>query len=439
MVGKFIKYLSTAAILSIVPLQVIWLFTNYKSYEKSLYYDFELCLRESLDIELTNRVNEMKGHDALAIGVADDERVVSTNDYAVYNDFASKEYHRPIVLENVKNILEEKLYFRGIAKPLIKLEIFRTDSSFYTKKINHFVNQNAGFAKKFYSQVIPLYVDYSFGVQAVFDNPYYVVITKMFWLLLFSMIIMLFVIICLILQIRIIIKQSVISKMRQDHTYAVVHDMKTPLTEIMLAGKTINILYDENRIPPKHYLDNICNESENLKKQCDKILTIAKLNSKKITFNFSEIDTLKLFVEIADKYSFIKTKRISFEYDVKSVKVITDIDYLSEMIINLIDNSIKYSGESVKIILASYQNANNIEISVMDNGIGIPSDKRCNLYKQFERGDNSTGKSGYGLGLHYVYSVMRAMRGSMKIESELKKYTRVILTFPVRKAYNPHL
>jgi len=438
-VGKIIKYLSIAAILSIVPLQGMWLFNNYKSYEKSLYYDFELCLRESLDIELTNRINEMKGHDALAIGVADDERVVSTNDYAVYNDFASKEYHRPIVLENVKKQLEEKLYSRGVAKPIINLEIFRTDSSFYTKKINHFVNQNAGFAKKFYSQVFPLYADYSFGVQAVFYNPYHVVRTKMFWLLLFSMIIMLFVIICLILQIRIIIKQSIISKMRQDHTYAIVHDMKTPLTEIMLAGKTINLLYDENRIPPKHYLNNICNESENLKRQCDKILTIAKLNSKKISFNFSEIDIFKLFVEISDKYSFIRTKRVSFEFDVKSVKVVADIDYLSEMIVNLIDNSIKYSDDSVKIILASYQNENNIKISVTDNGLGIPSDKRCNLYKQFERGGNSSGKSGYGLGLHYVYIVMGAMKGSMKIESEVKKYTRVILTFPVRKAYIPHL
>lgn len=227
--------------------------------------------------------------------------------------------------------------------------------------------------------------------------------------------------------------------MRQDHTYAIVHDMKTPLTEIMLAGKTINLLYDENKIPPKHYLKNICNESENLKRQCDKILTIAKLNSKKISFNFSEIDIFKLFVEISDKYSFIRTKRVSFEFDVKSVKVVADIDYLSEMIINLIDNSIKYSGESVKIILASYQNENNIEISVTDNGLGIPSDKRCNLYKQFERGGNSSGKNGYGLGLHYVYIVMGAMKGSMKIESEVKKYTRVILTFPVRKAYSPHL
>jgi hypothetical protein len=155
-VGKFIKYLSTAAILSIVPLQVIWLFTNYKSYEKSLYYDFELCLRESLDIELTNRVNEMKGHDALAIGVADDERVVSTNDYAVYNDFASKEYHRPIVLENVKKILEEKLHSRGVDKPLIKLGIFQhRQLVLYAKKINYFANKNAGFAKKFYSQSNP--------------------------------------------------------------------------------------------------------------------------------------------------------------------------------------------------------------------------------------------------------------------------------------------
>jgi two-component system, OmpR family, phosphate regulon sensor histidine kinase PhoR len=437
-VGKFIKYLSFAAILSIVPLQVIWLFTNYKSYEKSLYYDFELCLRESLDIELTNRINSMKGHDALAIGVSDDERVVSTDDYSVYNDFVSKEYHRPIVLENVKKILEEKLHSRGVDKPLIKLGIFSTDSSLYAKKINYFANKNAGFAKKFYSQIIPLYADYSYGVQAVFHNPYYVVIRKMFWLLLFSMIVMLFVIICLILQIRIIIKQSVISKMRQDHTYAIVHDMKTPLTAIMLAGKTMNILYDNNKIPPKHYLDNICNESENLKRQCDKILTIAKLNSKKIAFNFSEVNVFNLFLEIADKYSFIKIKKILFEYDVKAVKVITDIDYLSEMIINLIDNSIKYSGESVKIILASCQNANNIEISVTDNGLGIPHDKKCVLYKQFERGDNATGKSGYGLGLHYVYIVMKALGGSMKIESELKKYTKIILAFPQRKAYNPH-
>ena len=288
------------------------------------------------------------------------------------------------------------------------------------------------------------------------DNPYSTFYFKMFLLVLTSSLIIVFVIYCFIRVWKMLSKVTRESNMRREHTYAMIHDMKTPLSAINLVAQDIEENVDISQSADIEQDVRILKEEcTHLNQICEMVIKVAKLESDKLQFVFEDI-VLKEFMEgVCEKFrgqtkvdDIIKDVEIEIHIE-PSEKVNADRLYLTEIVNNIIDNSIKYSKENVKISVTSRRfvqkslvNMPGIErlniwphkkfreLVIADNGIGISEKTKNILFSKFERGENTVEISGHGIGLHYVYQLMNMMGGYIKIESAEGKGTSVILGFP---------
>ena len=277
------------------------------------------------------------------------------------------------------------------------------------------------------------------AVRAVIVNPYWIAFRQMGAMLVATVLLILFVAACIVYQVRIIIKQNKIARIRQDFTYAMIHDMKTPISTISMAGHTLESgLLDSKPELRKRYFTILNEESAHLLSLSEKILTIAKLEQSRLRLVRNEVDLPKLFDELVKKFEVKTEKKATFEIDCPSLPpFLADEEYLKEAISNLIDNSLKYSGDTVRIRLSAKVEDGFIRISVRDNGWGIPLKRRKRIFEKFDRGGLEYKKdkkvSGFGLGLNYVYRVITAMGGKVELDSVEGAYSEFILSLPIEE------
>ena len=114
------------------------------------------------------------------------------------------------------------------------------------------------------------------------------------------------------------------------------------------------------------------------------------------------------------------------------VQLIADRVHILNILNNLIENSLKYSGQNVEITVIYVTSANGVEIRVSDNGIGITATDRQKIFDRFYRGNNAsdTGLPGMGLGLAYVKLLTVAHGGTISVESQIGVGTTFIITLP---------
>lgn len=311
---------------------------------------------------------------------------------------------------------------------------------------------------------------------SVDDNPYQTLFSKMWLLVLASVLIILFVIFCFIAIWRMLSKLGRESRMKKEHTYAMIHDMKTPLSAINLVAEDLEEKLLSNSPTSFSSLDTsvssdvsdtsdnsdiyhdiriLKEESSHLNKICELVIKVAKLESNKLKFVFEDI-LLREFLEgVCAKFPPSikvngKEKKVDISIDIPKDEIVNaDRLYFGEIVDNIIDNSIKYSGDSVEIKISSgkfarkslvnmpgierlhiWRNKRFIEIMIEDNGIGISESIKSKLFKKFERGENTIEISGHGIGLHYVYQLMKMIGGYVKVDGKVGSGTIVILGFP---------
>ena len=146
-------------------------------------------------------------------------------------------------------------------------------------------------------------------------------------------------------------------------------------------------------------------------------------------FNLSES-----IADLTDRYNFVlkPAERVRFAGR-KTVEVYADKASLLNAISNLIDNGLKYSGEGgvVKVYCFAFQGA--ILVSVEDRGCGIPYKERKAIFRKYYRGKQHRSESavpGFGLGLSYAGTVVRAHNGKIKVKSELGRGSRFVIVLP---------
>lgn len=133
---------------------------------------------------------------------------------------------------------------------------------------------------------------------------------------------------------------------------------------------------------------------------------------------------------------------MNFITDIKAETAYADAEYLEEVISNLIDNSIKYSGESVEIRINTAQDDRYTVLKVHDNGFGI-SDKDIHLiFRKYERAsavkrNRRKGASGFGLGLNFVDQVVEAHHGKIFVSSIEGEFTEFTIYLPLAEDKNP--
>ncbi|WP_337625949.1 HAMP domain-containing sensor histidine kinase [Phocaeicola sp.] len=284
---------------------------------------------------------------------------------------------------------------------------------------------------------LPLRKDYSIVIQAELQNSHQLFFHKIGMLLLSTTIFIFFIISCIIYQIRIIARMNKIFQIREDFTYAMIHDMKTPLSSIFTALYFLHSGRLDNKPETKEKYYTIAeNEVDHLLTLTNRVLTLSKLESHKLEMNREDVPLEPMVENLTVKFTAKAQKPVRFTADLKAPMVYADKEYLEEVLSNLMDNAIKYSKpEGVDIRIRSELNEKYTVVKVHDNGLGISEADQRTIFNKYERAaagrkKNKNRPSGFGLGLNFVQQVMHAHEGKVFVTSIEGEFTEFALLFP---------
>lgn len=222
-----------------------------------------------------------------------------------------------------------------------------------------------------------------------------------------------------------------LENIRSQFVANVSHELKTPLTSIKGFAETLK--YVEDTTTREKFLDIIDKEAERLTSLINDILILSNIeNSNKMIedeFSPSEVieDVINMFTTNVNKKEVI----INYEGN-KSVVLIGDKDKFFQMMLNLVENAIKYSVSKTIIKINSYERGGYYFIIVEDNGIGIPKEDLPRIFERFYRVDKSRAKGGTGLGLAIVKHIVKIFNGEIYVKSVLNEGTK--FTIKLRKS-----
>ena len=220
--------------------------------------------------------------------------------------------------------------------------------------------------------------------------------------------------------------------MRTEFVANVSHELKTPLTSISGFIETLkNGAIDDEKVRGR-FLDIIEIETERLFRLIEDLLSLSDIehnryHGKKDKIIISEaVKEANTMIE-----SFIKQKRICYETELeeKLPPIYGNRDWFKQMLLNLIDNAVKYTPEGGTIKTSVYRRADNIFIAVKDTGIGIPKEDISRLFERFYRVDKARSRKvgGTGLGLAIVKHIVLSFNGQIHVNSEVGKGSEFIV------------
>jgi two-component system phosphate regulon sensor histidine kinase PhoR len=229
---------------------------------------------------------------------------------------------------------------------------------------------------------------------------------------------------------------------RKDFVANVSHELKTPITAIKGFSETLLEGALEERGRAKNYVEIIKNHSERLNNLVEDLLTLSKLDRGEIYLELKDIDlreTVNLvFMTLGDK-AVSKNIRLRNDIPPDFPPIRSDRDRLIQILLNLVDNSIKFTEKGEVMVtgriiedVQSRPSAPAYEISIEDTGIGISARDIPRLGERFYRVDRARSRAlgGTGLGLAIVKHLVRVHGWQMRIESDLGKGTRVFINIP---------
>jgi len=233
-----------------------------------------------------------------------------------------------------------------------------------------------------------------------------------------------------------IIRQRKLSDIKNDFINNMTHEFKTPIATISLATSAIinpKVLNNPEQIVK--FNDMVKKENQRMHKHVEKILHQARLDRKEIELNKEEIDINDLINEACNHFSLqceeSKVDLICRPQSEDSV-ILGDEIHILNCVINMIDNSIKYSTIEPRIVVYSKDTSKGVVIGVKDNGVGLSRESQKMVFKRFYRvtHGNLHNVKGFGLGLSYVKSIVEGHRGSINLRSKLNKGTTIEMVFP---------
>ena len=421
------KIITAISLTSILALQLMWLCNTYILIRNNISEEINQILYTGMEDEAITRLNKTpKGTNIKGEAATDSIPEITYLEEGLYN----LGYY--ISIEDVDSIASTLLLEHKISSDFIlNLINPKTREVLQQSKKGNFCLWNA-----IHSKEIPIRTDLSQTVQMILVNPHWSIFARMGILLLSTAVMVVFAFIGLFYQIKIIITERKIARLKEDFSYAMIHDMKTPISSaIMCTSRLHSGKLDDKPEIKNHYFTIVENELEHLLALSNKVLTLAKLEQHKLEMNKKEVPLSPMIEDLIEKFTIKTEKTIHFTTDLKTEKVYADEEFLKEAISNLIDNAIKYSKESVKINISSSSDANHDIINIYDNGIGIPQKDQKKIFEKFERASaikqtRKGGPSGFGLGLNYVYQVMEAHEGRVYINSIEGEFSEFSLLIP---------
>jgi two-component system phosphate regulon sensor histidine kinase PhoR len=227
-----------------------------------------------------------------------------------------------------------------------------------------------------------------------------------FWLILsFALIIILLV---YVYSIYTIVQQKKYSELQRDFINNMTHEFKTPLSSILLASNYLSkqdAIQNDKKL--EKYAEIIINQSAKLNSHIEQILTIAKSDKTPMKMELNEVSIIPIIRDVVENMQ-LKHPNLIVKLNIKKpVFIRADEFHFTNIVYNLLDNSIKYCDTNPEINISITEETNFIKLDFIDNGIGIASKNLNFIFDKFYRitSSKSNDVNGFGLGLYYVKKI----------------------------------
>ncbi len=275
---------------------------------------------------------------------------------------------------------------------------------------------------------------YYFGVR--FPSRDSTLVSQMgIWL--FSSGVLAFVFIFMIIAMIMILKQKRLSEIQKDFINNMTHEFKTPLSSILASSETLKTTLESEKLLSDRvgrYLNIIHTEGKRLQNQVEAVLKMANLETTRLKKDNLVLNSLiTAAVDSVETTIHSANGEVVLDLPLESIVVSGDSLHLSNVLSNLIDNALKYNnGPPLLKIQLQRQGGNKARLVIEDNGIGISKEQLPRIFDKFYRvpTGNVHNVKGFGLGLYYVRSVIKAHNGSISAESEPGRGTKMTITLP---------
>lgn len=219
--------------------------------------------------------------------------------------------------------------------------------------------------------------------------------------------------------------------MRSQFVANVSHELKTPLTSIKGFAETLRIVDDS--ATREKFLDIIDKEAERLTRLINDILVLSNIESNLV----ADVEEFRPGIVIEETLNIVRktarNRNVSVEFEDNSSEcILGDRDKFYQLVLNLIENAVKYSKEKEGYVkISSHNDGGYYHLKIEDNGIGIPDEDISRIFERFYRVDKSRKKGGTGLGLAIVKHIVKIFNGEINVKSKLGEGT----TFEVKIPY----
>ena len=211
------------------------------------------------------------------------------------------------------------------------------------------------------------------------------------------------------------------------------HEFRTPLSTVLSSASLLS-RYSAGEEQPKRerHVEKIKNAVHSLNGILEDFLSLGKLEEGKIAIHTAPFDVRELMSGILEEMTALLKPGQQFSLECSGISSVSaDKRLVKNILINLLTNAIKFSGEGGNILLTVLANEKQLTIQVADQGIGIPEPDKKELFSSFHRAGNAVNIEGTGLGLHIVKRYLELLHGSIDVRSELGAGSTFTIILPV--------
>lgn len=355
----------------------------------------------------------------------------------------NKSIEERINFDDLSNVLKTLLASNGVEQSYFFYVVDKNGKLYY-RSPNAVLDNSGKNAKNtvYTQQFFPLEeTNNPVYLKVVFPNKQNYIMKSMN-LLLPSLLMILLILVVFVVAIVIILRQKQLNNMKNDFINNMTHEFKTPISSISLASQMLQDPMVGKTPETFKYISNVIkDETKRLSFQVEKVLQMAMFEKDESTLKLIELNINPLISDIISNFSLKVTSKggkIISALNAQHDLALVDEVHFTNIIYNLMDNALKYSDKPLLLTVETWNEKDNLLISIEDNGIGIGKEDLKRIFEKFYRVStgNTHNVKGFGLGLAYVKKMVQEHKGTIKVESELNIGTKFIITIPTLKDYN---
>jgi signal transduction histidine kinase len=221
-----------------------------------------------------------------------------------------------------------------------------------------------------------------------------------------------------------------LQRLRDDLTHMIVHDMRTPLTNVIAGLQTIEAAEFDEELT-REFLPEAINAGLDLSDMISNLLDISKIEAGELVPKYESFGLQELVSEVLERVEHLAREgELELVADVGDVQLSADRGLIKRVLLNLLGNAIKFTTEGGSVTVEARETDEGMQVCVSDTGPGIPEDQLDRLFRKFSQLEGSRKTQGTGLGLAFVKLAIDAHEGRVWVESEVGVGSRFCFVIP---------